>query len=375
MVSFWEKQSFYAEKDIIIIGAGLAGLWAAIELFERNGGLKILVLDKGPIPTGASTRNAGFACFGSPTELLHDCDLLGEDKMWQIAEMRYQGVKKTTEYFNENLIELDRCGGYELLKKGYEGLGRLDEKIAWLNNGMKSITGLEQTFTRNDERLKEFKFRGFAGLVANPLEAGLHSGKLVQALTKKALDLGIEIMTSTEVTGWESGENNATVYTKLGIALKASKILFCTNGFTGSLVNNMAVIPARGQILVTEPLENIAFSGTFHYDEGYYYFRSLGKRVLIGGARNKAEAEETTTELETTDVIQHELERFLREHILNGKPFKVELRWSGIMGFTATKLPEVRRVAPNVFALVTCNGMGVALAPIMAEKAAAMVLG
>src|SRR5271165_1234833 len=120
-ISFWERQSFYAHRDVIVVGAGLAGLWSALELYKRDNTLKILILEKGQVPAGASTRNAGFACFGGPTELLGDCSLLGEDKMWEITEMRYRGIEKIKANFKEDAINFNNCGGYELLKQGYEG--------------------------------------------------------------------------------------------------------------------------------------------------------------------------------------------------------------------------------------------------------------
>ncbi len=373
-VSFWEKQSFYAHKDVIVVGAGLAGLWSAYELYKLDNTLKILILERGVIPQGASTRNAGFACFGSPTELLNDCHVLGENKMWEVTEMRYKGIQKIKTHFNEHLIEWDSCGGYELLKNGYEGAAELDEKLRWLNKGLEYITGLQQTFIRKDDKLNSLGFMHFAGLVENPLEAGFNSGKLVQALTKMVLGVGIEILNSAAVTQWEIDEIKIKIEINNQIILTANKLLFCTNAFTSELLKDTHVTPARGQILLTAPIERLGFNGTFHYDEGYYYFRNVGNRVLIGGARNQAFEEETTTELETTVTVQNELERFLREHILTMQKFTIEQRWSGVMGFTKTKLPEVKQVAPNVFALITCNGMGVALAPIMAERAAAAVL-
>ena len=65
MLSFWEKDSYYADTDIVIIGAGLMGLWSAYELKKAAPSLSITILEKNATPLGASTRNAGFACFGS----------------------------------------------------------------------------------------------------------------------------------------------------------------------------------------------------------------------------------------------------------------------------------------------------------------------
>lgn len=91
-LSFWEKESFFAPQDIIIAGSGFVGLWSALQLKLRNPAYKITILERGVMPTGASTRNAGFSSFGSPGELIGDADELGEEKMWQLVEMTYIGL-------------------------------------------------------------------------------------------------------------------------------------------------------------------------------------------------------------------------------------------------------------------------------------------
>src|SRR5690242_8388342 len=112
-LSIWEKESFFAKRDIIIVGAGLCGLWCAHHLKLKHPTLKILILDKGIIPSGASTRNAGFVCFGSPTELLHDAAIMGAERMWQIVAMRYKGIQKIKGCFGAAEINYEDCGGYE----------------------------------------------------------------------------------------------------------------------------------------------------------------------------------------------------------------------------------------------------------------------
>jgi gamma-glutamylputrescine oxidase len=79
-LSIWEKESFFAPADIIIAGSGLVGLWSAYYLKKKHPSLKITIVERGIIPAGASTRNAGFACFGSLTELLADIDHMGKEK-------------------------------------------------------------------------------------------------------------------------------------------------------------------------------------------------------------------------------------------------------------------------------------------------------
>ena len=76
-LSFWEKESFINQTVYLIIGSGIVGLSTAIYLKQREKGKKVTVLERGFLPTGASTKNAGFSCIGSPSELLDDgmvCD-------------------------------------------------------------------------------------------------------------------------------------------------------------------------------------------------------------------------------------------------------------------------------------------------------------
>jgi hypothetical protein len=79
MLSFWEQQT-YLEYDFIVVGAGIMGCSVAYELRLKYPKARIVVLERGLFPTGASTKNAGFACFGSPTEMISDFKLHGTQK-------------------------------------------------------------------------------------------------------------------------------------------------------------------------------------------------------------------------------------------------------------------------------------------------------
>jgi len=163
------------------------------------------------------------------------------------------------------------------------------------------------------------------------------------------------------------------LHTDQPFTLTASQLLVCTNAFARQLLPQLDIEPARGQILVTSPIDQLPFKGTFHFEEGFYYFRDLGDRVLLGGARNKAFAAEHTDEMVVTDSIQAELERFLREVILPGRNYHIEHRWSGIMGMGGEKMPIIRAINDHVFCAVRMSGMGVALAPMIGEKIAALM--
>lgn len=372
-LSIWEKETFFAPQDIIIIGSGFVGLWSAVKLLEINPNQKITILEKGIIPTGASTRNAGFSCFGSPSELMNDAATMGEDKMWQLVEMRYKGLLEIRKYFAEDVIDYSPHGGYECFAEGSTDWQLCNEKLGWLNDGLKKISGKEDLYNAADEKLNEFGLKGFTHLIESREEGGLHSGKLIKALLAKVQQADVQLITGVDVKNFE--EKNGTIFIETNqlVTFSAKQLLLCTNAFTKKLIPSIDIKPSRGQVLVTSPIENFKLKGTFHFERGFYYFRNLGNRLLIGGARNKAFETEDTDEMLTTTIIQNELEDFIDKHIAGKNSFTVTDRWSGIMGMGSEKLPIVQKLQPNIFCCVRMSGMGVALAPVVAAQVAKLM--
>lgn len=375
MFSFWQQDAFLARADVVIVGGGFAGLWCAYELKTRQPNLKITVLEKEAFPSGASVRNAGFACFGSPGEMLADAAMMGEETMWQTVAMRYKGIQKLRHILGDAVIKYDPCGGYECFTSSTQ-FQPVEEGLDWLNAGMQKITGSHNAFVTVDDKLLELGLTNFEHLVVNRLEGGLHSGKALQALLQKVIALGVNILFGVHLKGWEPAVESNVVHasTDEPFAIQTTRLLFATNAFTTQLLPNEPVQPARGQVLMTEPIEGLKMKGTFHYDEGFYYWRNVGNRILLGGARNTDFASEATFAVGTSDSIQQALESFLRRHIHLPELPKIEYRWAGIMGFTETKKPLIANPAPNVWTVVACNGMGVALTPALAEEVAAQLM-
>lgn len=377
MISIWEKETFYAPQDVVIVGSGFVGLWSAFYLKKKNPRLKITVVDRGFIPTGASTRNAGFACFGSLSEVVYDAKTMGTDKMLQLVEMRFKGLERIQKYFGDSLIDFELCGGYELYNNSDKvSSEQLKENINYINSLFKSITDKRKTYQAVDETIDAFGFGNTKHLVKNNLEGYLHSGKLIQALLSKVQGMGVQVFTQTEIKSYKIDGDKIELQTSQQLDLSASQLLICSNAFAKELLPGEDIVPARGQVLVTSSIENLPWKGTFHYDEGFYYFRNLGKKVLLGGARNKAFEEERTIDMNTSDFIQSELEKYLTEVILpNFKgQYKIENRWAGIMAMGREKMPIMKEVQPNVFCCIRMSGMGVALAPVVSQQVTGMML-
>jgi glycine/D-amino acid oxidase-like deaminating enzyme len=359
---------------VIILGSGLAGLWSAYYIKKFHPKLRVLILDKGIIPTGASTRNAGFACYGSLTELLDDAKKAGEDEMIELVTRRYQGLRRIRKVLSKKEIDYVRNGGYELItNQQYPALSALKKDINWLNAKVARITGRKKVFRIADKKIKRFGFKQVSHLVENDTEAQLHSGKMVQCLLTLVQSMGVTVLNQVEVKRISSNSSGIMLESNLPEVLKTNQLLICTNAFSQQLFPEVQITPARGQVLVTSPLKDLKFKGTFHYDEGFYYFRDLGNRVLLGGARNKAFSEEETTDMDVSSLIQDELERFLRDVVLPGETFTIDHRWSGIMGMGKSKTPEIKKLQKNIYCAVGLGGMGVTLAPILGEEAAKLM--
>lgn len=376
MISFWEQQSF-TQYDHIVIGAGIVGLSTAIELKERFPEASVLVLERGLLPTGASSRNAGFACMGSVTELLDDLQTMSPAEVATLFADRKKGLERLRNRLGDAAMDYAEQGSFELITQ--QELTALD-RIEELNTLLSSITG-KSAFRLANDKIAAF---GFArhhvhALIENTCEGELNTGKMLLALTRYALRCGVELKTGAEVLRMEERSHDVVVVVadplrKEELLLHARKLVLCTNAFTPTLLPDVPVIPGRGQVLITQPIPGLRFKGIFHLDKGYFYFRELAGRILIGGGRNLDLEGEATTDLALHETIQLALERKLHDVVIPNTHFLVEQRWSGIMAFGPNKQPIVRAFSDKVFGAFRMGGMGVALGSKVAMEVADLVL-
>jgi len=370
--SFWEQDTFTNSIDVAIIGGGIVGLSAAIHLKMQKPELRIVILEQGVLLSGASMRNAGFACFGSPTELTTDLETHSAAEVFKLVEQRWNGLKQLRTLLGDSAIGYDATGGYEVFddEQTFESCTR---NLKEFNRHLQPITGMKETYKINDTKIKSFGFNGFKHLIEISGEAQINTGKMMQALMKKAANLGVIALNGVKFISYADTGNGVELQTSWK-TLDAKRLLFATNGYTSSLLENLDVKPARAQVLITSPIKELKIKGNFHFDRGYYYFRNVGNRLLLGGARNLDFEKETTTETEVTQKIQTALEKILAVHILPTVEYTIENRWSGVMGIGQTKSPMVERLFPHIFCAVRMGGMGVALGIGIGKDAAELVL-
>ena len=373
-ISYWEQESFLSAYDVMVIGSGIVGLTAALNIKVRAPKLKVGILEAGFLPSGASTKNAGFACFGSVSELLDELQSTPEDEVLQVVEMRWKGLLKLKETLGEKAIDYKQLGGYEIFKESDSTLFEQSlDKLGYLNDQLKSIIGVADIYAVANERIAGFGFKDIKSMILNRCEGQIDTGKMMSALLQKTLTSGVRIFNNCQVTELHQSSSGQLIRSSQG-DFRSKKILLATNAFTKALFPDFDVTPGRGQILVTEPIAGLKVNGTFHYDKGYYYFRNINNRILLGGGRNLDFKTEETTSPGITATVQSRLEDLLYQLIIPGQAARIEYRWSGVMGFGDQLKPIIKEFEPGVFCAVRCNGMGVAMGSLTGQQAADLIL-
>ena len=139
-LSYWEQKQWLQNIDFAIVGSGIVGLSTALFLKQRFPKSNITILEKGILPQGASSKNAGFGCFGSLSEILDDLKSHSEAEIIQLVKERVDGLQLLRQTLGDNNIDYKAHGGYELfLEKDdliyescLEEMSRINSLLAFL---------------------------------------------------------------------------------------------------------------------------------------------------------------------------------------------------------------------------------------------------
>jgi gamma-glutamylputrescine oxidase len=375
MLSYWEQQSFFDHIDIAIIGSGIVGLNAAIRLKEHSKYLNVVVIERGFLPYGASTRNAGFACFGSISELMDDLENSSEEEVFALVERRFKGLTRLRERVGDAALRYENFGGYEIFKKEEKDIfDACHAQLDYFNQQVKNTTKRNDTYkVLNKKEVNDFGFQGIDNAILNQAEGQIHTGEMMKTLLAIAQEKGVKIINGLTLKNIID-EGEKVVFQAENWHFSAKKALICTNGFARQLLPAIEVMAARNQVIITKPIPNLALKGCFHYDRGYFYFRNIDNRILLGGGRNLDYHTEQTDAFGTTEIIQNALKELLQHTILPQKNVDIDMTWSGIMGLGAVKKPIIQMHTQNMGVAVRMGGMGVAIGSLVGEDGAEMMI-
>jgi len=336
--------------DVAVIGGGVTGCACAHVL--ALAGLSVRVFEAREIASGASGRNGGFALRGGAPAYDSARRRLGAERahaLWRLTERyldRLESLAGDAFRRTGSLRLAADPAEREELESEYEALREDGFEVDW----------------RGD--LPEPLASRFHGAIFHPADGALQPARWVRRLATHAAQAGAELHEHTRVSSLDQVE--------------AESVVVATDGYTSGLVPSLdeVVTPARGQVVVTEPLGRQLFPCPHGARHGYdYWQQTTDGRLVAGGFRDTAFEEETTQEEATTPGIQAQLTRFVAE--LTGETPKISHRWAGIFGNTQDQLPLVGRQpgADRVWVSVGYSGHGNVMGLACGELVANAILG
>jgi gamma-glutamylputrescine oxidase len=363
-MSYWERSVLLRPFDFVVLGAGLIGKQIAIRIKTKYPSARVALIDRSPVSYGASTRNAGFACFGSVSEILDDFRLSPENDVIALLEKRYKGINELVDTFGAETIGYRPTGSYEVFTDRH-ALDYAKEHMRGLNTLLASHIGLENVFNLRSDTMG---MRCETECIFNPYEGMLNSGMLNETINQTAHEMGIIPLYGLDINNMQGTGNAYKLEATNGMEVHAAQLVIANNAFAAPFLPDEDIQPARGQIIITQPMKDLPFDGVFHSDKGYIYFRNIDDRILIGGGRNQFLEQEHTYDFDGSDNVRQYLENYLREVVIPGRSFEVDMHWSGIMAMGREKLPIVKRLDEHLLVCARMGGMGVALGPVLSRE-------
>ena len=342
-----------AGADVIIVGAGLAGLTTALHL--ARAGVKPLVLEAQSVGFGASGRNGGLV---SPAFAGGDDAIrrrVGEEHARALHRLSIEGVDCLRDTIRDlGITGADPVPGLLSLRR-FDQAQDLKDHVA----DFAQTYGYEMAYLDRRALAQHVTSPRYFHAIHDPNAFHIHPLNTVRAIAAEVERLGGVIHEDSAVTGAEVTGPTKRVTTAKGRA-EAPRIVFATGGYTGPLMPRLqrAVLPIATYMMISEPAPDLIASAirtrACMYDDrraGDYY------RLVEGGARLLWGGRITTRAADPAGIA-----RELRREMLTAYPqladLKTELSWSGLMGYARHLMPQLGQMAPGVWHITAFGGHG-----------------
>ena len=302
---------------VAVVGGGITGCSCALALAEA--GVSVRLYEAREIASGASGRNGGFALRGGAAPYPVTVASVGRERaaaLWRWTE--------------EELAALSELAGDAFRPTGSLRLAADEEERVELEEEFEALREDGFAVEWRDE-LQAPLAGSYPAALFHPPDGVLQPARLVRRLARRAAEAGVEIRERVRI---ESPEET-----------QAEIVVVATDGYPSGLLGPLEglVVPTRGQVIATEPLEESLFDIPHYGRHGFdYWHQAADGRIVAGGFRDVSLQDEFTAEEVTTPPVQAALEAFVTD--LVGRPLSVEHRWAGIFGMVFDFLPVVGRV-------------------------------
>ncbi|MGX5721470.1 NAD(P)/FAD-dependent oxidoreductase [Shinella zoogloeoides] len=358
------------ECDVAVVGGGLAGLSAALQL--ARAGKRVVVLEAESVGFGASGRNGGFVSPGYATGGEEIARVAGKDKARQLHLLSMEGV----EFIRDNISTL----GIDDAKPqpGIMSVLRYDDGASLKAYAQQSLTEYDYRleYMDRDEVRAVLKSERYFQALRNPNAFHMHPLNYLRGIAREIERLGGRICEQSPVMSSNLGGAEKRLKTAGG-EVKARDVLFTTGGYTGALNGRLkrSFLPIATYVMVSEEAPELIASaiatsnaiGDNRRAGDYYRVVDDGRRLLWGGRI-------TTHAASTAGLV-----RELRAEMVGTYPqlagLKTELAWSGLMSYARHLMPQIGRMAPGVWYCTAFGGHGLNTTAIGGKVIAEGILG
>ena len=354
--------------DVCVVGAGFTGIATALTLAER--GFDVRVIEANRVAWGASGRNGGqiIAGISGEARLLKKNGPQFADKLW---EMRWAGHEIIRERVKKYAIDCD-------LKFGYLDVAIKPRHLRDLEADQRSLEAhnfpYEHRMLSRDETRAAIGTDAYIGALLNMGNGHLHPLNLCQGEAEAAVSLGAHIHEGSAVVDIQHGPK-PKVLTAEG-SVSADFVVLAGNAY--QFVDRKLrsrFLPVRSFIIASEPLTaaQVAEINPNDYavcDPNFIleYFRlSADKRLLFGGRCRYFE--------EDPEEIKSQLQPRMSRVYPHLKNLKIDYAWGGTIGVPINRVPQLGRLANNVFYSQAYSGHGVNVTHLCGEIMADTIAG
>jgi gamma-glutamylputrescine oxidase len=359
--------------DVCVVGGGIAGCAAALELAER--GYRVVLLEAERIGWGASGRSGGQVMYGLAVEQAELERELGASDAHRIWEISLAGLSWLKNRIQRHAIDCDWVAGQmsvAIKPRQWQQLQQWHRELA-SRYGYASAELLER-----DQLRAVLESERYLGALYDRSGGHLHSLRYTLGLARAAASAGVEIHEASRVSGYAHAGSTARVQiqTRQG-TVDCAYALFAGNAWLADTVPQLQrmLLPIASYIVATEPLgaeraRRLIGNDAAVCDTNWildYFRRSADHRLLFGGRVNYSG-------INVRAIAKVSVRRMLRVFPqLAGT--RIDYAWGCLIDITRNRTPHFGRLAPNVFFLQGFSGHGLALAGIGGMLAAEAIAG
>lgn len=358
------------ECEVLIIGAGLAGLSTAVSLLEL-GLSNIIIIDQDEPGSGASGRNGGFVFGGyskSGADLIRK---LGLKRAKQLYQLSLKGVNLIRERSKKYQIDCDINNGGVVLANWFDDpqsmldyqqiQSQLGQKLDYLSQQELNSYVCSHRYTDGLFEADAFHF--------NPLKYCLG---LVKVLTNR----GVKVFAKTPATHLEQTQNGWCIRTKNGNQIKTKQVVISGGGYQNKKPHAQiarSVLPISTFVAVTQPLGDVmqelipgqaaVYDTRFAFD----YYRPVAEQRILWGGRVGIRFPETSK-------IARWMQADLKKVFPQMAEVEMQFAWGGWMSYARHEMPQLGQCKPGLWYAQGFGGHGMATTSIAGELIAEAML-